>query len=547
MKTALTAVPIIAVILLSACHGKSSPLATATYSPLTGVFSDAPVAGLTYRTSSGAAGTTDSQGRFNYAAVDTVTFSVGGLTLGSAGLGGLTPAGNAAVTPVNLLGTNTSDSRVISIGQLLGTLNSIAVARNIDAGKPLSSGLFTMPDNAADILTPLMTSPNVLTATSLTDAQLQTIAASGVASVTSAAASAVISVTSDTDAQLNMNQAVNAANVMGTVWIGTCVFSSCGTTTGTFYFQPDGNMTGFTSDGNILAGTWAGSSATPPASPAVQFSLISSAGGNYSGTIVNGATTATIFDSSSPPNTVFSLTQTNSSSNISPLTNPLTNNLYLGGWYGVYTPTGAADVYGAGTPVYLILSPDGTFSGIMDGNQTITGIISGNWTPTSGIGTGSFTFNSGATFSFNMATQSGLYSPKGQVYGSISFSRTGILSMISNPLTSSAIAMTPLTLSVQVSWPANPANFHSNFALSLNINNGSTLIASGIKSEANPLGNGAVAYTMTDSISVPYPLGATTTGYTLSINPTATPSNCSITAGGSGTVSSPTPVSITCN
>ena len=149
MKMALTVVPLIAVMLLSGCsRGGSTSSSTATYSPLTAVFSDAPVAGLTYKTGSGAAGTTDAQGRFNYAAGDSVTFSVGGMLVGTAAPQ-LTLAGNAPVTPADLGLGPISQPMWSTVGQLLGTLNSIAVARSMDAGRPLSSGVFTMPDNAA--------------------------------------------------------------------------------------------------------------------------------------------------------------------------------------------------------------------------------------------------------------------------------------------------------------------------------------------------------------------------------------------------------------
>lgn len=531
MKTALAAVPVIAVILLFGCSkGSSTSATTATYSPLTAVFSDAPVAGMTYKTGSGAAGTTDAQGRFNYAAGDSVTFSVGGMLVGSAAPH-LTPAGNAPVTPVDL-----ATSSVSTIGQLLGTLNSIAVARNIDAGRKLSSGVFTMPDNAAVILQPYVALTPPLNAADLSQQQLLDIAASGKVGLTSPAASAVISVPTQADATLNLNQAVNASNVIGTVWTGD-TSGGPGSPTGTFYFQPDGNMTGFISgtgisglaDGDILAGTWSGSTTS---AGGVQFSLISPAGGNYSGTIING-TVPTIKDSLN--STVFTLTQVTSSTT-------LTNSLYLGGWHGVYTPVSGTDVYGDGTPVYLILSPDGTFSGIMDGNQSVTGTISGNWTPTSGIGSGAFFKNPAATFSFDMATQTGWYTQSGLTVGYISFSRTGILAMNNDTLTSPAVAMLPLLLDVNISWSANSGGAVSGFPLALNIYNGA-LIASGIKSEINPLGNGAVAYTMKDSISVPYPNG-TATNYVLS----AGTANCTITSGGSGTIpaASYAPVLINC-
>src|SRR5690606_40603387 len=48
---------------------------------VSGVFVDAPVAGLSYLTSSDISGVTDAHGRYNYLPGDTVTFSVGDLVL----------------------------------------------------------------------------------------------------------------------------------------------------------------------------------------------------------------------------------------------------------------------------------------------------------------------------------------------------------------------------------------------------------------------------------------------------------------------------------
>lgn len=547
MKTAFAALPFALLGVVSGCGGGNTQLPIAPYSPYTGVFVDAPVTGLNYRTTSGAAGNTDAQGHFNYALGDIVTFSTGGVILGMA-IPVVTPAGNVVVTPVDLAGGGgTSYAPAQLIGEVLGTLNSIAVARNVAGNLPLASGVFGIEQNDATALftplvapylyPPLYIPPPFLT---LYDFPL-TSTVSTIPSVQSqlqaevSAASGVASVTTAANATLNMNQGVNAAGVIGTVWKGTCA-TCTPVTDGTFYFQPDGNITGFTSDGNILAGTWAGSTATPPAAAAVQFALMSSpAGAAYSGTIASGATTAVINDSGGVA--AFNITKATSGS-------LLTNNLYLGGWYGVYTPAGSTDVYGAGTPVYLILSPDGTFSGIMDGNQTSTGIIGGTWTasnpyglPVSGIGTGAFAKDATATFSFNMSSKTGLYLRNGNVVGTIAFRRSGVLAMNSSTFTSPAVAMATLPLTVNITWPASPAALHSNFALAISTNNGTYAI----KSEGNPLGNGplgngATTYTMTDTISVPYyPTGAT--GYNLSVNPIISGStNCSITSGPSGSL-----------
>lgn len=72
---------------LNGCGGTSDPL--------TGTFVDSPVAGLNYQTPT-ITGTTDAEGRFKYFEGETVTFSIGGLKLGSAVSG-------SVVTPISLV------------------------------------------------------------------------------------------------------------------------------------------------------------------------------------------------------------------------------------------------------------------------------------------------------------------------------------------------------------------------------------------------------------------------------------------------------------
>ena len=61
----------------------------------TGTFIDAPVAGLSYETSSGIKGVTDSAGHFSYNDADTVTFKLGSVTLGKS-------VAHSVVTPYEL-------------------------------------------------------------------------------------------------------------------------------------------------------------------------------------------------------------------------------------------------------------------------------------------------------------------------------------------------------------------------------------------------------------------------------------------------------------
>jgi hypothetical protein len=90
---------LVAGLLLAGCGGGGG--GDSGTSTSTGVFSDAPVAGLSYTTSSGLSGTTDGQGHYNYHAGDTVTFKLGGITLGTLTAGALlTPDDVAAKAPL---------------------------------------------------------------------------------------------------------------------------------------------------------------------------------------------------------------------------------------------------------------------------------------------------------------------------------------------------------------------------------------------------------------------------------------------------------------
>jgi hypothetical protein len=109
-------------LLLAACSsggdgGGTSPVASVPQ--LKGVIVDSPIDGLNYSSApSGLSGVTDSTGHFNYRASDTVTFSLGGKTLGSI------PAA-PQVTLLTLLGATTvTDPRVVNLAQLLQTLDT---------------------------------------------------------------------------------------------------------------------------------------------------------------------------------------------------------------------------------------------------------------------------------------------------------------------------------------------------------------------------------------------------------------------------------------
>lgn len=128
-----------AAMLLSACSsggdgsGGTTPVASAP--AVTGTFVDAPVAGLSYATSSGLSGTTNNQGQFSYRPGDTVTFSYGQTVIG-------TIPGVSQVTPWTVFGLSTpdpADPRWVNLARFLQTFNNSlpAVSPAIQALPPI--------------------------------------------------------------------------------------------------------------------------------------------------------------------------------------------------------------------------------------------------------------------------------------------------------------------------------------------------------------------------------------------------------------------------
>ena len=107
---------------VSACASTVKPSDTPSPPPqppefLTGVFIDAPVAGLSYMTRA-YAGITDQAGTFRYKNEDLVTFSIGKLVIG-------TSEGKAVLSPIDLMpgAKNARDQRVVNLCVMLQTLD----------------------------------------------------------------------------------------------------------------------------------------------------------------------------------------------------------------------------------------------------------------------------------------------------------------------------------------------------------------------------------------------------------------------------------------
>lgn len=111
---------VLAAAAISACGGSDEDLGT-------GTFTDGPVSGLTYTRSGADSGTTDAAGRFRYAAGETVTFSIGSLSLGSA-------PGAAVLTPLSV----TSGATAATDPQVN---NKLILLQSLDADGDLNNGI----------------------------------------------------------------------------------------------------------------------------------------------------------------------------------------------------------------------------------------------------------------------------------------------------------------------------------------------------------------------------------------------------------------------
>lgn len=115
---------------LSACNHDDDDKSRTASPPMTGTFTDSAVQGLHYQASpSGLSGTTDAEGHFSYREGDTITFSLGGITLGSG------VQADDTVTPQDLVGT-ASGSEAENI-----TTNILVLLQSLDADDDPSNGI----------------------------------------------------------------------------------------------------------------------------------------------------------------------------------------------------------------------------------------------------------------------------------------------------------------------------------------------------------------------------------------------------------------------
>jgi hypothetical protein len=115
----------IAALTLAGCHGDEPHHPTTPPTIAQGVFKDSTVSGLTFE-SGEQRGVTDASGSFSYEVDNFVTFSVGGVTLGSG-------IGSPIMTPVDLIPLASSDSPQVK--------NIVRFLTMLDSTPPLSNGI----------------------------------------------------------------------------------------------------------------------------------------------------------------------------------------------------------------------------------------------------------------------------------------------------------------------------------------------------------------------------------------------------------------------
>ncbi len=124
----LLAVTVLAIFSVSGCgEGDGQASIAGTPAPASsGVLVDSPVSGVSWESSSDLSGTTDDQGTFQYLWFDDVTFSIGGIVLG-------TVPGAPVISPVELTGSNNPTDQA--------ALNMLVFLQSIDADSDPSNGI----------------------------------------------------------------------------------------------------------------------------------------------------------------------------------------------------------------------------------------------------------------------------------------------------------------------------------------------------------------------------------------------------------------------
>lgn len=150
------------VLLLAACSSSDSNDGSTPANTNVGVFKDSNVAGLAY-TSGSQSGVTNANGEFTYEVGQTVTFSIGGVALG-------TVAAEEVITPVDLVPDGTTDTPAVqNIVRFLMMLdddgdpdNGIAISTDLQTAAETWSQVDFQTDDLETELSAIITSAAIL-------------------------------------------------------------------------------------------------------------------------------------------------------------------------------------------------------------------------------------------------------------------------------------------------------------------------------------------------------------------------------------------------
>lgn len=385
----------------------------------TGYLIDAPVQGVIYTTSSGLSGISATDGSFQYNSGDSVAFTVLGISLG----GETAVPSTGIVTPATITGASVTSTSTENIAVFLQTLSQVSA--NASSGGSTTSGNLVMPTGTlATALQSALSTTSLATAVANLSTALSSTGVSGLLStpvtpVTAASAAAAL--------QAAITAATSAAS--NTSYVNTVLNVTCNapcTGGATLALLGNGSVTGVTTSGKIVFGTW-----NVPSAGAIAFQAAAFNGGSASGTLPAGQTSCA---------SCVNITQHSGGA----ATGDLSEITASGGaatttdsglWYGLVSPNAAgAEQNGLDTAVVIgVAEPNGTFLAT-NGNT----LLSGSWSTSAFSASGTTTDGSTVTVDGTVSSTggSGTISSAGTTMGTVTLSRTApLLTTVTAPIT----------------------------------------------------------------------------------------------------------------
>jgi hypothetical protein len=243
-----------------------------------------------------------------------------------------------------------------------------------------------------------------------------------------------------------------------------------------------------------------------------------------------------------------------------------TSTTYWGAWKISVVVSSAGDISGAGQSIFAIFEPNGKWY-----LSSVKHASIGTWDPSTGVGTLAIISNNNSTstcevdtpdpltLTVNLATGTAVLtdSGSGTVAGSGTIARSGLGSAEilddfndnAGTLAEAAVEVDiPLSLNVNVNWPANTVGGSAtsslvlgvaltgpgNVGTSCNVSNATKLEAYGLRPEINSLGNGAAAGSTRDTITFGYIKNQAAYYQVSVLGPNA--QHCAVTQNGSGSI-----------